>query len=333
MKPTKVFKTYWAFAAERQRIYYRRLKEASGPWSGDRILNQYRFTNCFRVSDRVSQYLIRQVQYGGEATWGPEDLFARTLLFKIFNKIETWETIEAQIGPISAATMQSDKIDRVLDTAMKGGQKVYSAAYIMASPKFGFERKHKNHLALVRAMLADRVPDRIRQRPSLDEVYALLKSYSGLGSFLAFQFAIDLNYSELSDFSEDTFVVAGPGALDGISKCFLETGGRTAEEVIMHVFEHQEAYCEDFELTCPKLFGRRLQPVDCQNLFCEISKYARAVHPDVPGIMGRTRIKQTYKPAQRETLRPFFPPNWGLNPLVDAFFEDEVPARRKSQAA
>ena len=40
-----------------------------------------------------------------------------------------------------------------------------------------------------------------------------------MGDFLAFQLLIDLNYSNLTDFSEMDFVVAGPGARDGIRKC------------------------------------------------------------------------------------------------------------------
>lgn len=41
-----------------------------------------------------------------------------------------------------------------------------------------------------------------------------------MGKFLAFQYAIDINYSELCDFSEMDYVVAGPGAHSGISKIF-----------------------------------------------------------------------------------------------------------------
>ena len=33
-------------------------------------------------------------------------------------------------------------------------------------------------------------------------------------------YAIDLNYTTLTSHSEWSFVVAGPGALDGLSKCF-----------------------------------------------------------------------------------------------------------------
>jgi len=63
------------------------------------------------------------------------------------------------------------------------------------------------------------------------EVYERLLRYPGLGPFLAFQYAIDLNYSDLLDFDEDDFVVAGPGALDGISKCFVSTGQRSAAAI------------------------------------------------------------------------------------------------------
>src|SRR5665213_109406 len=36
------------------------------------------------------------------------------------------------------------------------------------------------------------------------------------------------------------------------------------------------------------LFGRPLQLIDCQNLFCEVDKYARYAHPEVIGVTGRT---------------------------------------------
>ena len=60
------------------------------------------------------------------------------------------------------------------------------------------------------------------------------------------------------------------------------------------------------------LFGRKLQPIDCQNLFCEISKYARVVHPDVRGLSGRTRIKQVYRKSLGPMPQPTFPPKWNL---------------------
>jgi hypothetical protein len=89
----------------------------------------------------------------------------------------------------------------------------------MPAPALGHARKHANHLALIKLMLDDRVPEHIRQAPSLRSVFETLLRYPGLGPFLAFQYTIDLNYSTLLDHDEGDFVIAGPGALDGIAKC------------------------------------------------------------------------------------------------------------------
>ena len=52
------------------------------------------------------------------------------------------------------------------------------------------------------------------------QAFEILRSYPTIGNFLAYQFVTDLNYGDLIDFSEMEFVVPGPGALDGIRKCF-----------------------------------------------------------------------------------------------------------------
>ena len=41
-----------------------------------------------------------------------------------------------------------------------------------------------------------------------------------MAAFLAYQYLIDLNYAAGLGFSEMDFVVPGPGARDGIRKCF-----------------------------------------------------------------------------------------------------------------
>lgn len=312
MEPTPIFETYWRFAAERQAMFYRRLADPLGPFTADPILAAHRFTNAYRASDRVSQYLIRHVQYGEDRSQEPRQLFFRTLLFKLFNRIETWEAIERAFGPVAWGRTDLDAVARLLDERCERGEQVYSAAYIMPSPLLGHARKHRNHLALLAGMMADRLPERVHQAPSLRAVYELLLARPGIGRFLAAQYTIDLNYSSLLDFSEADFVVAGPGALDGIAKCFSDTGGCSAEDVILWTVERQENEFARLGLHFLTLFGRRLQPIDCQNIFCEISKYARVAHPEVVGLSGRRRIKQGYRPSGRPLPPPMYPPRWGL---------------------
>ena len=83
------------------------------------------------------------------------------------------------------------------------------------------------------------------------------------------------------------FVVAGPGALDGISKCFSDTAGLNAPEIIRFMTERQEAEFERLGLQFQSLWGRPLQLIDCQNVFCEVSKYARIRHPEIAGVSGQ----------------------------------------------
>lgn len=317
MTPTVVFDTYWRFAAERLAMYYRRLADPFSSCTTDPILSAFRFTNTYRAADRVSQYLISEVQAGPDRSQAPREVFFRTILFKIFNRIETWEALERQLGPITWENLDATALDQALESLRRRGQSIYSAAYIMPSPAYGHPRKHSNHVALLLQMMENRLPDRIRQAPSLRTVYELILSYPGIGPFLAFQYTIDLNYSALLDFDEADLVVAGPGALDGISKCFSDTGGATAEDVIYGMTARQEKEFARLGLRFPGLFGRPLQPIDCQNVFCEISKYARVAHPQIAGVANRTRIKQIYRPHQSPLPTPKFPSRWGLRVAIE----------------
>lgn len=312
VRPSPVFDTYWRFAAERQEVLFRRLAGMNPPWTSDPVIRRHRFTNAYRAADRVSQYLIRRVIYGD--TWSPRDLLFRILLFKLFNKIETWELLEQELGAIDASGFSPKAYSRVLREARSRGMAIYSAAYIMASGKgaFGHDAKHDNHLALLRRMLDEDLPARVQESRSLSGLFNLLAVYPGLGPFLAFQYAIDINYSTLTDFDEMSFVVPGPGARDGIAKCFVSLGGLNEAEVIRWTTERQVMECGRLGLKFRQLGNRPLQLIDCQNLFCEVDKYARVAHPEFIGRSGRTRIKQIFS-SRGEPLSLWFPPKWGIN--------------------
>jgi hypothetical protein len=306
---SEVLASYWTFAAERQRVYHRRLAGDPGPWTENPVLSRFRFTNAYRAADRVSQDLIR-IAYDGSQD--PEDLLFRVLLYRFFNKPSTWRALESSIGEISWASFNVDQYDAVLSRMLAAGERVYSAAYIVPPPPFGAVRKHRNHLLLIDHMMGSGLAERIQSAGSLGATFNLIASYPSLGPFLSYQLAIDLNYTRLLDFDENDFVMPGPGARSGIAKCFPDLGGASAEDVIRWMVDNQEQEFARHELSFEDLFGRRLTLIDCQNLFCETDKYARVVHPEVQGVGGRTRIKQQFEPISKPT-RPYFPPKWGIN--------------------
>ena len=142
---TEVFWSYWFLAAERQSMFYSRVSGEPAPWTDDDVLARHRFTNAYRASDRVSQYLLQRVIYDrGRDT---RDTILRVLLFKIFNRIDTWVQLVASAGEPDVASFHPETYGRILDERLEAGERLYSAAYIMPSPKLGFFRKHRNHLA------------------------------------------------------------------------------------------------------------------------------------------------------------------------------------------
>jgi hypothetical protein len=315
-RPSPVYETYWRFACARQAVFHRRVRGDKGPWTTDAVLQEYKFTNPYRASDRVSQYLIRNVIYGGE--FDLRDTFLRTLLFKLFNKIETWEVLEHSFGTITEATFDAVAFGRVLSHALEAGASIYSAAYIMPSGPAAVRRsrKHEMHLLLLKGLLDDGFPEQLAECKSMEGAYRLLLSLPGIGPFLAYQFTTDLNYSGHLKFDESEFVVPGPGARDGIRKCFEHLGDYNEADAIRWVTERQQAEFRTRGLTFESLWGRALQLIDCQNLFCEVDKYARVAHPDVQGRTGRTRIKQKFMPNSAPLPTPWFPPKWGINEAI-----------------
>ena len=319
MKKTKVYDTYWYFACERQNIFIRKMIGEKQNLTEDAILREYKFTNAYRASDRVSQYLIKNVIY--KSGYTEEDTIFRILLFKIFNNIQTWEKLEYNFGSLNYKDFDTRKYGMVLNDYYNRGEKLYSGAYIMASGKtaFGHERKFMNHLELIDYMMKDHVTRKVVQCRKLEDIYNILLSYPTIGTFLAYQYTIDINYSELVDFDEMEFVVAGPGAKAGIRKCFSNSGEYSQEYIIRYMCEHQKEEFNRLGLNFITLWGRDLQLVDCQNIFCETDKYSRVKYPNIKDSNGRIRIKQKYR-KKENPIEYFYPPKWGINDKIGEFY-------------
>lgn len=311
--PTEVFDAYWKFAAERQEIFFRRYRGLSRElWTDDPILRTYKFTNAYRAADRASQYLIKNVIYSGEQ--GLDEVFFRIILFKIFNRIETWQMLLEKLGEIRYSDYRFEDYDRVLTEAKSAGKRIYSAAYIMPSGKneFGSNLKHRNHLRLLEFMMKDELPTRLAEAKTMKAAFELIRSYPTVGDFLGYQFLTDLNYGDFLNFSEMEFVIPGPGCKGGIRKCFSSFGGYSEVNILMNVTEAQDEYFSRLGLEFKSLWGRKLQLIDCQNLFCEIDKYSRVAFPLVSTKKSRTKIKQHFRPNS-DRFNYWFPPKWDIN--------------------
>lgn len=309
-KRQEIYDLYWYFANERQNIFIKKLNGDTPPWTNDPILKTYKFCNSYRVNDRVSQYLLKNVIYNGK-TYKDEDMLFRIMLFKLFNKESTWELLLKEFKDITLSTFDMKEYSKVLTNAINNNIKIYNDAYISCATKaFGYDRKHDNHLALLNKMfIIDKVQDKILKCTNMEQAFKIIKSYPLIGNFMAYQLITDINYSDIVDWKEDEFTVAGPGSLRGIKKCFIDKGNLSNEDIIRYMYNHQKEEFKRLNLDFKTLGNRKLQLIDIQNIFCELDKYCREKVPSLKS--NRTKIKKKYTPKQTK-IEYIYPPKWNI---------------------
>ena len=304
---------YFYFMQERMNIFWKKCSNNTSPLTEDPILRDYKFTNVYRACDRVSQYLISNVIYKHIDGFTPEDMLLRILVFKIFNKIETWDYLEKTYGDICIEHFDVEEICRLLSNKQKS-YPIFNNAYMMTGSHRRYDylpSKHAKWLQMVKdEFIGQKVVNKILKADSMETIFNLMEQCSFVGGFLAYQYTIDFNYSPYVNFDENSFVKAGIGAIRGIKKCFKFVGNNY-EDAIKYTYEHLDDLRNEFGLDSFKpLPGREPHLIDIQNCFCETDKYLRAKMPDL--LVGNVRIKQRYKKSTTPIVYEF-PPKWNIS--------------------
>ena len=117
-KRKEVYDLYWYFAYERQNIFIKKLNGEPYPWTNDEILNTYKFCNSYRVNDRVSQYLLKNVIYNG-INYSKETMLFRIILFKLFNKESTWELLKNNLKDITLDNFNREEYSKIFNVHEK----------------------------------------------------------------------------------------------------------------------------------------------------------------------------------------------------------------------
>ena len=319
----ETLKYYFYFIQERMEMFWRKI-EGNRCYTKDEILRCHKFTNVYRATDRVSQYLIKEVIYKDIELYKPKDVLLRVLVFKVFNKIETWEYLKQMLPyPLTVQTFDPHLISVLLTDRQKHFP-IFNNAYMMTGSHKKYDylpTKHEKWLTMLKKEIVDGgLLEEILKAKHMEDVYDCLKSCSFIGEFLAYQYTIDLNYSPFLGFSENEFVKAGIGAIRGIKKCFINYG-ECYEDAIFYVKNHFHELQAMYGFNSfRELPGHSPTLIDLQNCFCETDKYLRAKMPEL--IVGNVRIKQTYKPVNR-SIEFYFPPKWKIkgsfkyNPIIN----------------
>ncbi|KAH9852142.1 hypothetical protein C2E23DRAFT_886012 [Lenzites betulinus] len=283
--PNVVLDTFFVFVAERHRIQQRRLLGEPQPWTTDAILAAYPFTNVFRVYDRVTQYILHNVIERGDQSLR-EQCF-RVMLFRSFNKMETWELLTARFGELTWRDFDVNAYDEVL-LAEQQANPLYGHAYIIPSPKLGGRANASNHLRLIQLMMEEDLPGELQKLHHLKDAHGRIALFPSMGDFMALQLLLDLNMTAHFNYPEDEWVALGPGSQACLLKIFGPAVRGFELDALRYLHRTQHAHFARLRVRpdcIPRVPGRAhgLSMVDLEHALCECEKYSRAFHPSIVG--------------------------------------------------
>ncbi|KAF5337920.1 hypothetical protein D9758_013116 [Tetrapyrgos nigripes] len=279
-KPTAVFDTFWYWCSERHAIYERRRVGQPFPWTDDKYLQTSRFCNTFRVLDKVSQYLIREVIEKGSQD--PTELVFRIVLFNIFTKPATWEVLVEELGPLEWSRYRRKDYIKVL-TELNECQAIFTGSFLKNGPRLGYEDVFVNHLVLLEIMMDKDLAGIIQNAQYMAEIHSFFHSLPGMANFNAYQLLLNLSYSNIMQFSGMDFVVPCKGSIAGLVRIFgqemqkLEKDPSLGEAIMRWFATHQTEQFRRLGLKPPKLGpkGQLMELADIEHALCEVDKYCR----------------------------------------------------------
>ena len=306
------------FITDRYKVHIRKdVLHRPPPWTTNPVISEYRFTNVRREHDRQTRYLIENISRNSHLSL--EDKIVDTFYFRAWNN---WDTMRDLGGPWVAKRLYFSKMKDVARIKFKRleqqdpDRKWWSSAYNQGGTKqawrypeeIGKDKEEDIPLRVFHIgpwLKQGHVVDRLLNASDQKEAFEVIKSVRGFSDFLAYQVFVDLTYIKDFPFSENEFVVAGPGCKKGLDYIFDDYDGMTYEEALFHLRDFIDGYFKclntNKDIIVPhwdpnRLFSdlppheRHLNIMSLENCMCELSKYIRTIEGK-----GRPRVKYIYK--------------------------------------
>lgn len=290
---SEMLKQFRYYVTNRYKIHLKKdVEKQAFPWTDDLILSQYRFTNVRREQDRNTLYLINMMkEHGNKFGY---NMVCNILLFRLFNKIETSELIG---GWVDFENYNEDRIKTQLKNVTKS-YVYYTNAYYTSGMIANIRKHYPDktfsviNIPNVVRDYGKRLTELLRQSNTPQQVIQALKVVPGVGEFLSYQLFIDLTYLDDFPWSENEFVMCGPGCKRGLNYLFDDKAELTNEELLFWVRDNQiisDAMCRDLMLDLP-INERHMNVMSLENCFCEFQKYIKAKS-------GKGRPRNNYTPG------------------------------------
>ena len=292
-------KHLYDWITERYKIHLKKdILKKEKPWTSDKILQKYRFCNVRREHDKETKWLIKNLCQGN-LTY--KNKILNITLFRLINKSKTIEIF----GPIDFSNPDLENIKQKIKTFENQNPSYiyFSNAFFTSGPKTAANKLFPEEpnmvikiIKLAQSYNQQNIVREITKSNNPKQVFEILKSFNGLGDFLAYQIFVDFTYIPEFPFSENEFVIAGPGCKNGLNLIFEDLGGLGYEEALFWLRDNQNEIFSQFNYNPKELFSdlpeedRHLNIMSLENCMCEISKYLRALSGS-----GRPRIRYNGK--------------------------------------
>jgi len=211
---------YFNYIVERQLIWYRRrVLKLNQPWTDNEILRRYHFCNNFRELDITTRHLFKNLLNNCGMHTKQEILF-NIVIFRVFNTRNFFDTVTIPMNPDH---FDREKFVSKLDKISESGENLFSPAYIISQQKIRKDYPGIKHLqfSFMFEELAKNInnfTERLSKADPPDEILNIITELPNVGPFLGYQILLDLAYTDFFEnrFTEDDFIVIGPGAEAGI---------------------------------------------------------------------------------------------------------------------
>lgn len=288
----KALKLFWYWINERHRIYEARKAKKDFPWTKDKILREFKFTNVFRQLDRVTQaWVDRYVTILGHSKkLEDEDILFQCAMFRLFNWPETYDALY-----YGMKKWNKKKAIEILNQRQKEGKQIFTGAYIIpnagrTTPKVQVICEALDFLWTKRRKMVQR----IRRKKTMQRAVKVLQDVPTIGPFIAYEIACDLRFTRILADAKDTLAWAnpGPGAQRGIHR--LMTGDRRWPKGKPRPNYIWAMRC--LLKMAPRSIGAHVKKCEwpfemreIEHSLCEFDKYMRVKKKE-----GRPRSKYTY---------------------------------------
>ena len=276
------------------------------------VFKEYKFTNVRREHDRTTKWLIHNISHNTEISYA--DKIYKTIIFRIYNRIETAKLIELDREDFFTSDIFLDHevnwVDKCRErfSNMRDGYRIYTNAYKTGGTNTGLQSlfpdeklRYMCPLLLVDKLIKDNFINKLNSCESQLDVFNLFLGIKGIGKFIAYQLYVDLTYIDKFKFSENEFTVAGPGCHYGIELLLKDKNdfnGMTDEEIVFWMRDNLDREfsridpkwnIKDLFIDLPE-YDKCFNVMSLENIMCEFQKFVRASSSD----MSNPRNK--YKP-------------------------------------